>query len=182
MLNRANLLIVAVAIIGAALGLLVGQHFDKPAEIPVPSGMTVLKPGDVRPDLSFADMSGKTRRLSEWNGKVILLNFWATWCGPCREEMPLLDRTRGTDGVEIVGVALDDPDAVKQFLQENPVAYPILLGDDAADPELLFGDRRSVLPYSVLIGKDGTLLAQREGSFTSEMLQAWLSKNLPRND
>jgi thiol-disulfide isomerase/thioredoxin len=182
MFNRANLLIVAVAIAGAAIGLLVGQRLDRPAEIPVPPGVTVLKPGDVRPDLAFADMSGKTRRLSEWNGKVVLLNFWATWCGPCREEMPLLDRTRGTGGLEVVGVAVDDPDAVKEYLKDYPVAYTILLGDDAATPELLFGDRRSVLPYSVLIGKDGKLLAQREGSFTPERLRSWLSENLPRND
>src|ERR1700761_9564101 len=165
MFNRANLLIVVVAVLGAALGLVVGQRFDKPAEIPVPPGVTVLKPGDARPDLSFADMSGKTRRLSEWNGQVVLLNFWATWCGPCREEMPLLDRTRGANGLEVVGVAVDDADAVRNYLQKYPVAYPILLGDDEANPELIFGDRRSVLPYSVLIGKDGTLLAQREGSF-----------------
>jgi thiol-disulfide isomerase/thioredoxin len=182
MFNRANLLIVVVAVIGAALGLLVGQRFDRPAEIPVPPGVRVLKPGDARPDLSFPDMSGKTRRLSEWSGKVVLLNFWATWCGPCREEMPLLDRTRGANGLEVVGVAVDDPDAVKDYLEKYPVAYPILLGDDEANPELIFGDRRSVLPYSVLIGKDGKLLAQREGSFTPQLLRDWLSENLPRND
>jgi thiol-disulfide isomerase/thioredoxin len=180
MFNRANLLIVVVAVVGAALGLLVGQHFDKPADVPLPPGATILKLGDARPDLSFADTSGNMRRLSEWNGKIVLLNFWATWCGPCREEMPLLDRTRGTGGVEIVGVALDDAEAVKNFLKDNPVAYPILLGDDTATPEVLFGDRREVLPYSVLIGKDGKLLAQREGSFTPELLTSWLSKNLPK--
>lgn len=182
MFNRANLLIVVVAIVGAALGLLVGRHFDKPAERPLPPGVTVLKLGDARPDLSFADMAGKTRHLSEWNGKVVLLNFWATWCGPCREEMPLLDRTRGTQGLEVVGVAVDDREAVKDYLKDYPVAYPILLGDDTANPELLFGDRRSVLPYSVLIGKDGKLLAQQEGRFTPELLRSWLSENLPRED
>jgi thiol-disulfide isomerase/thioredoxin len=142
----------------------------------------VLKPGDARPDLSFADMSGKPRRLSEWNGKVVLLNFWATWCEPCRDEMPLLDRTRGANGVEVVGVAVDDPDAVKEYLKDYPVGYPILIGDDADNPELIFGDRRSVLPYSVLIDKNGKLLAQREGSFTAERLHSWLAENLPRND
>ena len=68
MFNRANLLIVAVAVVGAALGLVVGRQFDRPAEVPLPPGVIVLKPGDARPDLSFADMSGKTRYLSEWNG------------------------------------------------------------------------------------------------------------------
>ena len=182
MFNRTNLLIVVVAIVGAALGLLVGQQFDKPAERPLPPGVTVLKIGQVRPDLELADVAGKPRRLSEWAGKVVLLNFWATWCGPCRDEMPLLDRSRSNHGVEVVGIAVDDPDAVKDYLKENPVGYPILLARDDGSPELIFGDTRSVLPYSVLIGKDGKLLAQRAGSFSADVLTAWLSNNLPQTD
>ncbi|MEP6483782.1 MAG: TlpA disulfide reductase family protein [Rudaea sp.] len=178
MFNRTNLLIVVVAIVGAALGLLVGRTFDTPAERPIPAGVVVLKMGDVRPDIAFADLNDQPRRLSEWDGKIVLLNFWATWCGPCREEMPLLDRTRGQNGLEVVGIAVDDASAVKDYLKENPVGYPILIGDDDGNPELLFGDTRSVLPYSVLIGKDGKLLAQRAGSFTPELLHTWLSNNL----
>ena len=182
MFNRTNLLIVVVALLGAALGLFVGRTFDEPAEQPVPDGVVVLKAGDVRPDISFVDLDNRPHRLSEWDGKVVLLNFWATWCGPCREEMPLLDRMRGNDGVEVVGIAVDDVAAVKDYLKKNPVGYPILIGNDEDNPELLFGDTRSVLPFSVLIGKDGKLLAQRAGSFTPELLGSWLSKNLKHVD
>ncbi len=178
MFNRTNFLIVVVAIVGAALGLLVGQHFDKPLARPVPPGVNVLKIGDPRPDLEFADTTGRQRRLSEWNGRAVLINFWATWCGPCREEMPLLDRARGKDGVEVVGIAVDDPLAVQDYLRDNPVGYPILLASDDGNPELMFGDTRSVLPFSVLVGKDGRLLAQRAGSFSPDLLEEWLSSHL----
>ncbi len=182
MFNRTNLFVVVVAIVGALLGLLVGQRFDKPIERPAPPGVTVLKIGEKRPDLQLPDTGGKPRRLSEWNGQVVLINFWATWCGPCREEMPLLDHARGKNGVEVIGVAVDDSTAVAEYLKDNPVGYPILLATDDSNAELMFGDTRSVLPYSVLIGKDGKLLAQRAGSFSPEMLKSWLSENLPQAD
>ena len=106
----------------------------------------------------------------------MLLNFWATWCGPCRDEMPLLDHARSQyPGLEVVGVAVDDPAAVVDYLKESPVRYPILIADDVAhSPALLYGDTRDVLPYSVLIGPEGKVLAQRAGSFTAESLGAWL--------
>jgi thiol-disulfide isomerase/thioredoxin len=182
MFNRTNLLVFVVAIVGAALGLLVGQRFDKPAERIAPPGVTVSKIGEMRPDLQLADVGGKPRRLSEWNGRVVLINFWATWCGPCREEMPLLDRARGKHGVEVIGVAVDEPAAVAEFLKDSPVGYPVLLAADDGKAELTFGDTRGVLPFSVLVGKDGKLLARREGSFSPEMLKSWLADNLPLAD
>jgi thiol-disulfide isomerase/thioredoxin len=144
--------------------------------------MHVLHPGDARADLALPDADGKPRRLSEWDGRVVLVNFWATWCGPCRQEMPLLDRV-GTDwagkDLQVIGVAMDDAAAVRDFLKDYPVAYPILVEASAsADPSLLFGDTRGVLPYSVLIGRDGRLLDQRMGSFTQDSLNAWLQPHL----
>ena len=175
MFNRSNLLIVAVAILGALLGLYAGSYVGQP-RVTSPA----LKPGERLTDLQLPDIDGRTHRLSDWNGKLVLVNFWATWCGPCREEMPLLNRTRrelaGKD-LEVVGVAVDDADAVATFLKESPVKYPILI---TSDNDLLrkFGDGSGVLPYSVLIGREGKLLAQRAGSFTESGLTHWLQPHL----
>jgi len=182
MFNRSNLAIVAVAVFGALLGLFAGGWYRQMPQRAIPADVTVLHRGDQRVDLALPDASGKPRRLSEWDGRVVLVNFWATWCGPCRDEMPLLDRV-GTvwaeKGLQIVGVAIDDDDAVREFLKSNPVRYPILVdGADGADPSLLFGDTRGVLPFSVLIGRDGKLLEQRAGTFSQASLTAWLEPHL----
>jgi thiol-disulfide isomerase/thioredoxin len=180
--NRANLLIVFVAILGAALGLLAGSRFGQAPEIAAPAGMAILKPGDTRANLQLPDLDDQPRQLSDWDGKLVLLNFWATWCGPCRDEMPLLNAT-GTkfspQGLQVVGIAIDDADAVKDYLKTSPVRYPILIGgDEDPNASVLFGDTRGVLPYSVLIGRDGRLLAQRSGSFSSSELTNWVQPHL----
>jgi len=184
MFSRSNLIIVAVAILGACLGLVIGGRFPRPplAATPAPPGVTVLRPGDTRVDLALPGLNGGQHRLSDWNGKLVLLNFWASWCGPCREEMPLLDRVGkhlAGQGFTVIGVAIDNTDAVKTFLKKHPVDYPILLGEaNAVDPSVVFGDRQGVLPYSVLIGRNGTILAQRAGSFTATTLTNWLQAHM----
>lgn len=181
-MNRTNLLIVAVAILGALLGLAASSRMQDLFAPSIPANIEVLKIGDTRADLDLVDLGGKPRRLSEWDGKLVLLNFWASWCGPCRDEMPLLDATRKRleqRGFEVVGVAIDDTDAVQEFLKDNPVNYPILLADEnAEDPSVRFGDTRSVLPYSVLIGRDGRVVAQRAGNFSDVALEHWLEPHL----
>jgi thiol-disulfide isomerase/thioredoxin len=182
MLNRSNLLIIAVAILGAVLGLLAGGWYRAVPERPVPASVTVLQRGDQRADLLLPDAEGKPRHLSEWDGQVVLVNFWASWCGPCREEMPLLDHVGAKwagKGLQVVGVAIDDADAVRTFLKDNPVRYPILVDDSSGtDPSLIFGDTRGVLPYSVLIGRDGRVIDQRAGSFSQSSLASWLQPHL----
>ena len=177
MFDRSTLIIVAVAILGALLGLLAGGWYQRPREIAAPPGVTVLHPGDRRIDLQLPDPDGAPRRLSEWDGQLVLVNFWATWCGPCRQEMPLLDRVASQwseKGLRVVGVAIDDAGAVRDFLKDNPVRYPILVdASNGPDPSLMFGDTRSVLPYSVLLGRDGRILEQRMGSFSQSSLNAW---------
>jgi thiol-disulfide isomerase/thioredoxin len=182
MLDRSNLIVVAVAVLGAVLGLLAGGFYRQAPEVAAPPGVSVLRKGDLRADPALADLEGQPRRLGEWDGRLVLVNFWATWCGPCRDEMPLLDHSGAVfadKGLQVVGIAIDDVDAVREFLKDSPVRYPILM--DAAngvDPSLIFGDTRQVLPFSVLIGRDGRIVDQRAGSFSQTSLAAWLQPHL----
>ena len=143
-----------------------------------PPGVQVAGLGDAAPDLVLRDLAGTERRLSQWRGKAVLVNFWATWCGPCREEMPALDAARkafSANGVEVVGIALDDADSVRAFLAASPVSYPILLAAPGGpSPAVAFGNVREVLPYSVLVDRQGHLQRQHLGGLSSSQLNQWL--------
>jgi peroxiredoxin len=181
--DRSHLLIVALAVGGALAGLFAGAWL-RPT--PMPAAASTLAIGSQRPDIGLPDPEGRAQSLAQWDGKLIVVNFWASWCAPCREEMPLLNRTQqrlAARGVQIVGIAADYPAATKAFLARYPVDYPILVDDpDAAtnghDVAFTYGNSRSVLPYSVLVGRDGRILAQRFGNFTENSLEQWLAPYL----
>lgn len=156
---------------------LLGSAFSATAPTP-PAGVTVTRRGQRIPPLALPDLSGQTVALSSLHpGRPLLVNVWATWCGPCIEEMPELQRyaaSQGTTGVQVVGIALDDADSVAAFLRKIPVSYPILLqAPGPADAGVRLGNPRGVLPYSVLVSADGTLLKQRIGPFVGGEIQAW---------
>ena len=177
---KSNLLIVLIAVAGALLGLFAGSYFNRPQVAGLPAGAGVLARGGQLADLQLPDANGRAHRLGEWHGKLVLVNFWASWCEPCREEMPLLEaasRKYAKDGFAVVGVAVDDPGAVAAMLKSRPVSYPILLGGD--DTLQAAGDGRGVLPYSLLIGPDGKMITLRAGSFTSTAsLASWIEPHL----
>ncbi len=177
-MNRTSLLIVAVALLGAAAGFVL-SNWLRPMPAGLAPGVEMVTIGDALPgDLALSDLDGRSRALSEWSGRPLLINFWATWCGPCVHEMPILDalrREQPDGGLEVVGIALDDPDAVRRFVADLKVAYPVLLdAPGPRDASVRLGDRRGVLPYSVLIGRDGRVLAQRAGSFDRSSLADWI--------
>src|SRR5690606_36906956 len=149
---------------------------------PPPGGLVVAKRGELVPAITLPDLSGAPRTLpGDFAGRPVLVNLWASWCAPCIEEMPELDRfaaAQGASGVQVVGIALDDQTAVEDFLERIPVRYPILI--DAAGPRdagVQLGNLRDVLPYTVLLSADGRLLKQRIGPFVHGELDGWVRSN-----
>jgi thiol-disulfide isomerase/thioredoxin len=107
----------------------------------------------------FPDLAGKSRQLSEWRGRVVVCNFWATWCTPCREEMPLLVAARAkyaSKGVEIVGIAVDNVAKVREFATSLAITYPILLAEaDGLELMRRLGNSAGGLPYTIFLDREG---------------------------
>jgi peroxiredoxin len=112
-----------------------------------------------RPDYTLGSSEGQWVSARDFDGRVVLVNFWATWCLPCREEMPMLARlytTHAPRGLEVVGIALDDVQPARDFAAELNIRYPVLVGStDVMAVVRQYGNVSGVLPYSVLIDRDG---------------------------
>ena len=113
------------------------------------------------------DVDGQQRNISEWQGKTLVLNFWATWCTPCREEIPAfveLQEQYGNDGLQFIGIALQEAEEIRDFLQEFNVNYPSLVGSaDAIKVAKQLGNDIGALPYTVFIHHDGTISFTHRG-------------------
>lgn len=120
--------------------------------------------------------------VSDQLGKLTLVNFWATWCGPCREEMPLFEsmyRLHQTKGFMIVGVAIDNPSRSQPFLDSMDISYPILYAEKTG-MQLLdeTGNPQGLLPYSLLLDEDGNVIDQVLGIIDEAQIQVWLNTHL----
>lgn len=157
--RREALILGGAGLAAAAIGYLAG-----------PTLLRLAGGGDSGPlaSASFPDLDGKPRRLAEWHGKILVCNFWATWCEPCREEIPLLIAARqkyGPSGVEIVGIAIDNAAKVRQFSSSFNISYPVLLAEaDGLDLMRQLGNKSGGLPYTVIASRDGTPLQTKLGA------------------
>jgi thiol-disulfide isomerase/thioredoxin len=142
-----------------------------------PPGLAIAAKGDPAPAVPLADRAGQAVSLDQWKDRLVVINFWATWCTPCRKEMPELDRfhrKHADAGVQVVGIAIDGNAEVEAFLRETPVSYPVLLAPGAGlNPSLHFGNTYGALPFSVLLGRDGRILDTRLGEVTEASLETW---------
>ena len=178
--KRATIFILTLASAAACGGWWLQQRRHAPAasatEVATAPATAAQQSGAV--DLVLPDLDGKPQRLSQWRGQRVLVNFWATWCGPCRKEMPALSAAQAKHPqVRIVGVAMDQPQAVRDYLRQTPVDYPVLIGIDASpDPSQALGNQVGALPYSVLLGPDGRIVQSRLGPLDAGELEHWLGQ------
>ena len=127
---------------------------------------------------SFVDLAGRPRRLNEWQGRILVCNFWATWCLPCREEIPLLMAARAKfspSNVEIVGIAIDNAAKVREFSTSFNISYPILLAEaDGLELMRKLGNSAGGLPYTVIANRQGSVVHRKLGAFHRNDLDAIL--------
>ena len=134
---------------------------------------------------SFSDLSGRELALNNWDVELTVVNFWGSWCPPCRKEMPLLTRLHRKyfpKGVQFIGIALDDPVAVANYLEEQEVSYPILWG--SSDVSLLMselGNKFGSLPFTAIINSQNNVLSTYLGEIEEDAFTKELEKLIKSN-
>jgi thiol-disulfide isomerase/thioredoxin len=122
------------------------------------------------PTFQLADREGQPRSLQDWAGKALIVNFWATWCAPCRREIPLLQRIaqeRAANGFEVIGIAVDFRDKVLEYADEMQIHYPLLIGEqDALDAAAAFGIEAIGFPFTVFSDRQGRIVTAHMGELT----------------
>lgn len=169
-------LVAIIAALSATLGFYLGHvledrsRFENNADPPVEVAMP-----DERPVFSLPDTAGQTRSVQEWDGHVVVINFWATWCPPCREEIPefvALQQKYATRGLQFIGIAIDEPEAVLAFMKATGINYPVLLGQlTGVDLSRKYGNRWGALPFTAMIDRQGQVVSVKGGSITRREME-----------
>lgn len=168
---RVALLFVVAAALALAAGLYAAQRWGGDGH-PRDAG-TLLA-------VALPDAGGHEQPLAQWRGKVLVVNWWATWCAPCREEMPRFVKAQadlGARGVQFVGIAVDEPARVQAFLQEMRLNYPALVGGmGALELSRTYGNRLSALPFTVVVDRQGRVAHTQLGPLKEAEMRALLNE------
>lgn len=169
-----------VAVLGLGLGALYAW-WSHPA--PPSPGVEGAAVGDQRPDFRHGNLQGEWVSASDFDGQLLLVNFWATWCPPCVREMPILQAASEAHAgqLAVVGIAIDEPGPVREFVEDLGITYPILIGaTDVIATQRAWGNRSGALPYTVLVDAEGIIRWQHLGEVTADelddILAPWLLK------
>src|SRR5688572_17292691 len=171
---------VLVAVIAGAAGLYLASRPPEPAA-PVTTTAQATTPTH-RPSFSLVDLDGKQRSSDEYAGQAVIFNFWATWCAPCRREIPMLNALQaehGPRGLQVLGIAMDTPENIALYRKELNIEYPSLQGElEAVAVGRQFGLDLYALPISVFTDKQGRILGVHMGELTREQAEPYLAKML----
>jgi len=178
-MNRNFVVVLLLAgLIAAGIAVYVFQNQQQEIEVQplaeVPTPVVVE-----RLDFSLPDLDGNVRKLSDWDGKARLVNFWATWCAPCRREIPLLKRTQEThagNNLQIIGIAVDFLEPVQTYAEEIDFNYPILVGqEDAMAAAEASGLEFIGMPFTMVVAPGGELLKTHIGEIVESHIEKILS-------
>jgi thiol-disulfide isomerase/thioredoxin len=182
MTKKEVMLYTAIAILFGGIGAYIALK-KNPAPVPVAAPVTVAAPATPVAALfaqSMNDASGANHALARWQGKPLVVNFWAPWCAPCVQEMPELDQlamASAAQGINVIGIGIDSPSNIAEFAGKLKISYPIYVaGMGGTDLARQFGNNAGGLPYTVLIGADGKVIKTYLGKLKFDELKADLAK------
>ncbi len=162
-----NFLTIFVALIALGTGLLTHRLTAQPQApiVPTTAGL---------PDISLPDLDGKQRSLSEWQDKVLVLNFWATWCSPCRKEIPEfieLQKEFGEKGLQFIGIAVEELEPAKEYSKHAGINYPVLVGQPTAiNLSVPLGNMISTVPFTVIFDQQGNIIHRQLGEISRDVI------------
>jgi len=164
---RPAFIIILAAVIALGGGI-IARHFLSSPAVEAQQATSPL------PDFSFPDASGKTRHSAEWQGKIRIINFWATWCPPCIKEIPEfieLQKRYGDKGVQFVGIAIEEREPVAEYLESIAINYPILIGGDGAVAlAQQMGNSINAVPFTAVVNREGQIIYRQPGAFSNEQI------------
>jgi len=184
-MNKTGYLLVLAAGVSLSTGFFVSriialppvEQTSLPPLEPPQADISIL--GQLRPEFSLPDIHGTVHNIKEWDGKVILLNFWATWCSPCLQEIPELvdlQQQYQSRGLQVIGIALQDPNELTDFIREHGMNYPVLAGLEAVIVIAEnYGNLVGGLPYTAIIDKSGKIVFVKAGQINKIEVEAILS-------
>jgi thiol-disulfide isomerase/thioredoxin len=173
--NRNFLLLGAVGLVSLLAGVLLFKLIQPGAG----ERSSMSPPTDIeRHSIPLTDLDGAETRLADWQTEILIVNFWAPWCAPCRREIPSLievQRDYAARGVRVLGIAFDGESAVRRFADEYRIDYPLFLsGNASAMYNAAFDNPSGSLPYTVILGRDQRILFQHNGELTLAQLRQQL--------
>ncbi len=174
-MDRRNLLYISAAAAAGVAGLGAAWFKHEPQKLATAQTNTAQ---DALWAMSFDTPDGQPQPMNSFRGKPLLLNFWATWCPPCVEELPLLDafyQEQKAKGWQVLGLAVDQPSAVRKWLQAKPLGFPVgMAGLGGTELSKSLGNLAGSLPFTAVFGESGAMLHRKTGKVSSEDLAQWI--------